>query len=145
MVSKKSGGKNTIARKVVGNKKTNSHFLTKIKSLKLEHKLFYTLLITTLLLASLNVAQAKGYFLPDHSGDLVTDGVVNLGDWTLEQKIAQMVITHGGSWNKEVWQKLQLGGIHLFAMETEEAYTQTINEFQEEMEIPFFVTIDLEG
>jgi len=126
-------------------KKKGNKFSKKLKSLKLEYKVFYVLLVITLLLASLNVAQAKGYLLPDHSGDLIKDGTTNLDDWTLEQKIAQMVITHGGTYNKEVWQKLQLGGIHLFAMESEEAYHNTILEFQEGMEIPFFVTVDLEG
>jgi len=115
-------------------------------TLRTEVKVFYVLLLITLVLGSLNIAQALGYFLPTLTDSTVgEDQVINLEDWTLEQKIAQMVITHGGTHNKEVWQKLQLGGIHLYAMESEELYTETIQEFQEGMEIPFFVTVDLEG
>ena len=117
--------------------------------MKKEWKLFYVLLLITLLLGTLNVAQAKGYFVPNLS-DLWSDNVdeenvIHLDNLTLEQKIAQMVITHGGTHNREAWQRMQLGGIHLFAMESEELFTYVINDFQEGMTIPFFVTADLEG
>ena len=56
-----------------------------------------------------------------------------------------MIVVHGGISNQETWQKMQIGGIHLFAMESEELYKDTIQSFQEDMAIPFFVTTDLEG
>ena len=117
----------------------------KIKKVSKELKLFYFLIVLTLFLGSLNIAQAKGYFIPDLSEDLVQDNIINLNKMTLEQKIAQMIITHGGIYNLETWKKMQLGGVHFFAMESEEVFKETINQFQDGMDIPFFVTADLEG
>jgi beta-N-acetylhexosaminidase len=129
--------------------KVKSKSISIPRHMKKEWKLFYVLLLITLLLGTLNVAQAKGYFVPNLS-DLWSDNVdeenvIHLDNLTLEQKIAQMVITHGGTHNREAWQRMQLGGIHLFAMESEELFTYVINDFQEGMTIPFFVTADLEG
>ncbi|MBI4983739.1 hypothetical protein HZC32_03785, partial [Candidatus Woesearchaeota archaeon] len=64
---------------------------------------------------------------------------------TLEQKISQMIIVHGGMWNLDNWKKMQLGGIHLFALKDEQLFKNTIDEFMQNMSIPFLVTVDLEG
>ncbi len=117
----------------------------KIEKVSNEMKLFYFLIGLTLSLGSLNIALAKGYFIPELSVNTVKDDVINLNDLTLEQKIAQMIITHGGTHNLDVWKKMQLGGVHFFAMESEEVFKETINQFQDGMSIPFFITADLEG
>lgn len=111
-----------------------------------EFKIFLILFSITIILASMNVAQAKGYFIPDISDILFEEeNVIHLSNMTLQQKIAQMIITHGGTHNLEYWKKMQLGGVHFFAMDSEETFVNTINDFQEGMNIPFFVTADLEG
>ncbi len=107
--------------------------------------LFYILLAVTVSLLIINVAQARGYFVPGIAEVVVDENTINLNAMTLEEKIAQMVVTHGGTHNMEAWKKLQLGGIHFFAMQTEQLFLDIIGEFQEGMQIPFFVTADLEG
>ena len=106
---------------------------------------FLFLIILVLVLGTLNVAKAKGWLIPEQTPITIQDNTINIDDLTLEQKIAQMVIVHGGRHNLNVWQNMQLGGIHLFAMKDEELFKNTIDDFQEGMSIPFFVTVDLEG
>ncbi len=106
---------------------------------------FLVLIVLVLVLGTLNVAKAKGWLIPEQNPISIQDNTINLNDLTLEQKIAQMVIVHGGAHNMQVFKNLQLGGIHLFAMKDEELFKNTINDFQEGMVIPFFVTVDLEG
>ena len=106
---------------------------------------FLILIVLVLVLGTLNVAKAKGWLIPEQNPIPIQDNTVNLNDLTLEQKIAQMVIVHGGRHNLNVWKNMQIGGIHLFAMKDEELFKNTINDFQEDMVIPFFVTVDLEG
>ena len=108
-------------------------------------KIFTLLIIITLFLGGISIAKAQGFFIPVISEIVPQDNIIFLEDMTLNEKIAQMVITHGGMHNLDNWQKMQLGGIHLFAMESEELYKDTIQEFQTDMKIPFFVTSDLEG
>ncbi len=108
-------------------------------------QLFFILLILVLLLASLSLAKAKGLLIPEQPPVQVIRGTIALDSLTLEQKIAQMVIVAGGRHNVEAWRSMQLGGIHLFALQDEQLYQQTIQEFQEGVSIPFLVTVDLEG
>lgn len=111
----------------------------------LNEKIFLVLLILVLVLASLNVAKAKGWLIPEQPALKIVDKTISLDSLTLEQKIAQMIIVSGGVWNLEAWKNMQLGGIHLFAMQDEDAFIKTINKFQSGMQIPFFVSADLEG
>ncbi len=106
---------------------------------------FIILIVLVLTLGTLNLVKAKGWLIPKQPEILVTDGAIILDDLTLEQKISQMVIVHGGVHNLDAWQNMQLGGIHLFAMEREELFKEVITDFQDGMKIPFFVTADLEG
>jgi beta-N-acetylhexosaminidase len=115
------------------------------KGISKREKIFIALIVLVFLLASLNVAKAKGWLLPEQNDVNVENNIIELNSLTLEQKIAQMVIVHGGMHNLEVWQRLQLGGIHLFAMQDAELYKKVISDFQTGMSIPFFVTVDLEG
>jgi len=108
-------------------------------------KIFFGLLLIVVLLGSLNLAKARGKLIPSQPELPVVDNTVDLSDMALEQKIAQMVIVAGGRHNQEAWKRMQVGGIHLFALQDEELYRKTIAEFQAGMPIPFFVTIDLEG
>ena len=110
------------------------------------HKLiFFFLLVLVFVLGALNLAKAQGYFIPEQPGIKIVDGVAQLDSFTLDQKISQMIIVAGYSTHVEQWRKMQLGGIHLFALQDEYLFKETIFEFQRNMTIPFFVTVDLEG
>ncbi|MBT3814134.1 glycoside hydrolase family 3 protein [Candidatus Woesearchaeota archaeon] len=111
----------------------------------LQQKVFLVLIIIVLTLGSLNVAKAKGWLIPEQPEIIIVDNTILLDSLTLEQKIGQMVIVHGGLWNLKPWQDMQLGGIHHFAMQTPELFQDITAKFQEDMQIPFFVTADLEG
>lgn len=98
-----------------------------------------------IVLAGLNVAKAEGMLIPEQEKPLIVDGVVELGHFTLDQKIAQMIIVLGVGHNSEPFKKMQLGGIHLHAASSETQFKDVIEKFQKDMVIPFFVTVDLEG
>ncbi|MBS3116147.1 glycoside hydrolase family 3 protein [Candidatus Woesearchaeota archaeon] len=115
------------------------------KQRDLQQTLFIILITMVLFLGTLNIVKGLGFFIPSQPSLLVVNNTINLEEMTLEQKIAQMVIVHGGLYNLQTWKKLQLGGVHLFAMQREELFRKTINEFQKEMMIPFFVSADFEG
>ena len=68
-----------------------------------------------------------------------------LDSLTLKQKIAQMIITYENIENKEILQKMLIGGIHFGAKEKKSDFIETINDFQEDATILFFTTADLEG
>ena len=108
-------------------------------------RLFLVLVVVNLILAGIGIAKARGFFIPEQSQPLVVEGVIDLDDLTLEQKIAQMIVGLGIEYYADPLKKMQLGGVHLHAMVGEEAFKKTINHFQEGMEIPFFITVDLEG
>jgi len=143
-VSRKSSKKSSSRTKSIS---TRNKSLRKDKSAAtpIQLKVLTLLVITTLFLGGISVAKAQGFFIPVISEIVPQDNIIFLEDMSLEEKIAQMVITHGGMHNKDNWQKLQLGGIHLFAKETKEQFKDTITQFQTDMKIPFFVTSDLEG
>ncbi len=111
----------------------------------MQKKLFVMLLILVLFLGGLNLAKARGWLIPEQPLPNVRDKIIVLDSLTLEQKIAQMIVVHGGLWNLEPWKRMQLGGIQLYALQDAELYQETINKFQENMTIPFLVTVDLEG
>lgn len=117
----------------------------KKKGMDVNKKVFFVLLVITLFLGSLSIVQAKGWLIPTQP-DLNTDkGVIKLSSMTLEQKIAQMVVVIAVKNNYVPWRKMQIGGLYLFALETEHIFNNTIIDFQYKMPIPFFVTVDLEG
>ena len=113
--------------------------------LSTQEKLFIVLACIVLFLGSLNVAKAQGRLIPPAAPVAIVDNTIILDDLTLEQKIAQMVIVAGVEHNREAFQRLQVGGIHLFALASEQSYQERIESYQEGMNIPFFVTVDLEG
>ncbi len=110
-----------------------------------QKRIFLILMVVVLVLGILNIVQARGLLIPEQPQPNIVDNNIDLSSMTLEQKIAQMIVVHGGVWNLEPWKNMQLGGIHLFALENEDLYIENIKQFQDEVQIPFFVTIDLEG
>ncbi len=68
-----------------------------------------------------------------------------LNSLTLKQKIAQMIITYGKEENADELRRMLIGGVHLGAKLTKDYFISTIDKFQNDSIIPFFVTIDLEG
>jgi len=127
--------KRTMKKKGLPEKKPLTHY----------KRIFFILLVLVLMLSYLNLAKAKGWLVPEQPEIKILDRTISLDSLSLEQKIAQMLIVHGGISNLKAWQNLQVGGVHLFAMEKEELFTETITQFQEGRKIPFFVTVDLEG
>lgn len=117
----------------------------KKKRLGVHKKVFYVLLVVVLLLGTLNIAKARGLFIPKIPFITDSEGVIFLGTLNMDQKIAQMVVVGGHYDTFLQWKKMQLGGIHMFALQTEHIYNNTIIDFQYGQPIPFFVTADLEG
>jgi len=111
----------------------------------IHERVFLVLIVVVLVLGTLNVAKARGWLIPEMDNIIIEEGTIYLDSLSLEQKIAQMVIVHGGQWNLKPWKDLQVGGIHLFALEKSELYLEIIGKFQSGMQIPFFVTADYEG
>jgi beta-N-acetylhexosaminidase len=107
--------------------------------------LFVFLLTINVVLAGLTVAKSRGLLIPGQPDPVVVDNVVDLDDLTLEQKIAQMVVVLGVEYYSNPLKRMQLGGIHLHAMKGIEQFHKVVGKFQEGMDIPFFVTVDLEG
>lgn len=107
--------------------------------------LFVSLIILDLLLGGVSIAKATGFLIPEQPMPKVKEGVIDLDDLTLEQKIAQMIITLGVRYYADAYKKMQIGGVHLHAMESVEAFRGAINDFQRGMTIPFMTTVDLEG
>ena len=138
---KKRGKKSKFTSK---SKKALSKLKKKSKG-KVGLYLFVFLLTINVVLAGLTVAKSRGLLIPGQPDPVVVDNVVDLDDLTLEQKIAQMVVVLGVEYYSTPLRKMQLGGIHLHAMKGIEQFHKVVGKFQEGMEIPFFVTVDLEG
>lgn len=130
-------------RKYKTEKRNYSNY--KAGSVRKQKIIFWILLGIVILLAALNLAKAKGFLIPEQPGIRIVNGTVELDSFTLEQKIAQMVIVAGYSTHLEPWRKMQLGGIHLFALQNEDLFRETIREYQYNMTLSFLVTVDLEG
>ncbi|MBT4936100.1 hypothetical protein HOL21_00475 [Candidatus Woesearchaeota archaeon] len=120
---------------------------SKKKQLPRKASLYIFLILITLniVLAGLNIARTQGVFIPRQPQPIVVDGVIDLDDLSIEQKIAQMMVVLGIRYNENVFKKMQLGGIHLHAMKGEDEMREVVRSFQEGLEVPFFVTVDLEG
>ena len=118
---------------------------SKKKRLRVQEIIFVILLVVAVILGSLSVAKAKGWLIPKQPQLEIIDGTINLDSMTLEQKIAQMIIVAGLKDNYYPWRNMQVGGIHLFALQTTNIFNNTIIDFQYGMPIHFFVTADLEG
>ncbi|MBU0459325.1 MAG: hypothetical protein KJ771_00795, partial [Nanoarchaeota archaeon] len=93
----------------------------------------------------LGIAKSRGLLIPQQPELTIVDNTINLNQLSLEQKIAQMVVVLGVQYYSTPLKKMQLGGIHLHAMQAEEQFKNIVDHFQEGMTIPFFVTVDLEG
>ena len=108
-------------------------------------KVFIVLALAVLILASVDIAKAQGRLIAPNGQIIVHTGVIDLDDLTIEQKVAQMIVVSGQNYNREAWQKLGVGGIHMFARGSAREFTSDIESFQEGRAVPFFVSSDLEG
>ncbi len=115
------------------------------RDLNLPKLVFFILLALVLVLSILDLAKVKGWLIPKQPELHIENGVIQLDSMALEQKIAQMIIVAGLEENFPAWRNMQVGGIHLFALQTEHIYNNTIIDFQYGMALPFFVTADFEG
>ena len=75
----------------------------------------------------------------------IQNNEINLNSLTLRQKIGQMIFSLGVNENKDLLQKMNIGGIYLWQKNNEDEFKNDIQNFQSDMEIPFFVGLDLEG
>lgn len=119
--------------------------LFKFKNSKNSFYLFLFLLILNIVLALLILGQSKGFFVPVQIKPIIVDNTIDLDDLNLQQKIAQMTVVLGVKYYSESLKNMQLGGIHLHTLESEQVFKDTITHFQKDMRIPFMVTVDLEG
>jgi beta-N-acetylhexosaminidase len=106
---------------------------------------FVILLITVIILSSVSLAHAKGWLIPGQPEVKIVDGVIKLDSLSLKQKIAQMVIVQGDVTSMLAWKNMQIGGIHLFARSNDNVFRNTILDFQYNLKVPLFVSVDLEG
>ena len=123
------------------NKKKRMRFYDVVTS----EKTFVILLILVVILGSVSLAKAKGWLIPSQPNIKVSNGVIKLDSLNLKQKIGQMVIVQGDVTSMQAWKNMQVGGIHLFARRNDNVFRNTILDFQYNMNVPFFVTVDLEG
>ncbi len=110
-----------------------------------QRKLFLFLLALVFILGSLNIAKGAGWLIPAQKELKTENGAIDLDSMTLEQKIAQMVVVQGDVQTMFAWKNMLAGGIHLFGRKSENVFRNTIIDFQLDMPVPFFVTLDLEG
>ncbi|MDP3989997.1 MAG: glycoside hydrolase family 3 N-terminal domain-containing protein [archaeon] len=108
-------------------------------------KIFIVLILVTLILGSLNIAQASGFLIPQQPAPTIIDNIVLLDTFTLEQKIAQMTVIIGDRGLVEMAKRSYIGGAHLFAHKTLDELQETISFYQEGLSIPLFITADFEG
>ena len=75
----------------------------------------------------------------------VSDNVINLNSLTLRQKVGQMLFTLAKLEHRDLFKRMNIGGIYFWQKDGKEVYSGEIEQFQEGSQIPFFVGIDLEG
>jgi beta-N-acetylhexosaminidase len=76
---------------------------------------------------------------------IIKEKQINLDSLTVKQKIAQMIIIRGDDKKNLISTNLNIGGIFLDKLESEENYINLINEYQNNSKILLFVSTDLEG
>jgi len=119
--------------------------------LKLNKDYFLTVFLLIGIIILIFLSSSKGVetrFYIENTNNIVFDKSTNtlqLNSLTLKQKIAQIIITYGKEEDKKTLQEMFIGGIYLGAKPSKEDFVNTINYFQEEAIIPFFVGVDMEG
>jgi len=117
-----------------------------MSKLNKENLLTIFLVILIIILIFLNFSEAS--LKIEEPTNILFDKSTNtlyLNSLTLKQKIAQMVIAYEKESNKDELQKMLIGGIYLDAKPSKTVFINTINNFQNNTTIPFFVTTDMEG
>jgi beta-glucosidase-like glycosyl hydrolase len=102
-------------------------------------------LIINIFFGTILFAKSHGFLIPSQPEPTIENGFVDFSKLTLEQKIAQMIIVLGIESNSEQLKKMQIGGIHLHAMQSRSHFERVVKKYQDNMIIPLFVTVDLEG
>ncbi|MBI2573068.1 hypothetical protein HYV86_04375 [Candidatus Woesearchaeota archaeon] len=118
---------------------------TLIQSTLFHKRILICLSVVVFILLLLTVAKARGLFISTDPEPVIVGNTVDLDSFTLEQKIAQMTVSLWLPENMEVFRRMQLGGVHMFALESTDAFSTSIRKAQEGATIPFFITADAEG
>lgn len=109
------------------------------------HLTFILTLIIISALFALSITKITIMSLPDVKYDL-QNKVVNLSEWTLEQKIGQMVIVLAKNDNGPFIKKLNIGGVFMGAKETPWNFIGNTKLYQNNFTtVPLLITTDLEG
>jgi len=107
-----------------------------------------TLVLVLIILSALFALSATKIVvtsLPEAKYD-AENNVVNLNEWTLKQKIGQMVIVLAKNSNGDYYKKLNVGGVFMGAKETHWGFIGNAKLYQENFTVvPLFITTDLEG
>jgi len=105
------------------------------------------LLFVITILVFLNLSDNPAFYIEINDNVLFYEdtNTIELDSLTLRQKIAQMVIVYGKEDNKEEFQKMMAGGVYLETKPNKKEFIRSINRFQSESVVPFFITVDLEG
>ncbi len=130
---------------MIKSKKSKQAEKERLRKKRRQEIIFVALLLLVVILGLLNLAKVKGWLIPRQPELVVTDGVVDLDTMSLEQKIAQMLVVQGNVENMLAWKNMQVGGVHLFGRRSESVFRNTILDYQYELPIPLFITVDLEG
>ncbi|PIY60367.1 hypothetical protein COY95_02150, partial [Candidatus Woesearchaeota archaeon CG_4_10_14_0_8_um_filter_47_5] len=115
------------------------------RSVQIQTVLFFSLVIVVVILSILNVTNAFLLNVPEEPEPEVTGTYIRLGELTLREKIAQMIIGNCKDESVEPYRKMRLGGVFFWAMDSPEAFSGQVERFQEGRSIPMFVSADLEG
>ena len=102
-------------------------------------------LISLLLFVNISLAQPFSFSAPENIVYDPDTRILNFTTLTLEQKIAQMIIAYGKDSNKEHLQNMFIGGLFIETKPTPKEFVDSIQKFQDNAVIPFFITTDLEG
>jgi beta-N-acetylhexosaminidase len=117
--------------------------------LKLNKDVLLAILLSFFLVSLFKLNSEKAMaFQIEEPKNVIFDKSTNtiyLNSLTLKQKIAQMIVTFDSPKNKDMLQKMLIGGIHLGSKPTKKDFIDTINYYQDGATIPFFFTADMEG
>ncbi len=108
-------------------------------------RIFLFLFVLVLFLLMMSVAKARGWLIASDGEPVIKGNTIVLDSLTLEQKIGQMTVTLWLPENVEAFHRMQIGGVHMFALESEQTFSDAITHVQEGASIPFFITADAEG
>lgn len=112
-----------------------------------EYIINLALLFIVATLAVVNTQHANPMILEQpRNVELLGNGeVIILESLTIEQKIAQMLVVYDNPENARFYQDMLVGGIHMGPKENKQTFIDSVNTYQDDVKIPFLITVDLEG